>query len=232
MRLLDAGCGPGSITVGLARAVAPGPAVGIDVLDAVVEDARDRAASSGVDNLRFERGDVYALGYEPRSFDVVYAHQVLQHLSRPVDALREMKRVLDDGGLVAVRDADYATMTWWPESAGIARWLEVYHAVARRNGAEADAGRRLASWVRAAGFEELTASADAVVQATREEVENWGFSWAERALHSSFAEQAVAYGLATRAGLEEMAAAFRAWAAEPDAFWMYTNVEVIGRKGR
>lgn len=232
MRLLDAGCGPGSITVGLARAVAPGPAVGIDVLDAVVEDARDRAASPGVDNLRFERGDVYALAYEPGSFDVVYAHQVLQHLSRPVAALSEMRRVLADGGLVAVRDADYATMTWWPESAGISRWLEVYHAVARRNGAEADAGRRLTSWVRAAGFEELTTSADAVVQATRDAVENWGFSWAERALHSRFAGQAVAYGLATSADLEQMATAFRAWAAEPDAFWMYTNVEVLGRKGR
>lgn len=231
MRLLDVGCGPGSITVGLARAVAPGEVVGIDVVEEVLVEARQRAAADGVANVRFEQGDVYGLPYEPESFAAAYAHQVLQHLTRPVDALREIRRVLEPGGLVAVRDADYATMTWWPESPGMTRWLELYHAVAQKNGAEANAGRQLASWVRAAGFDGLAVTGEVVIHSEPAGIANWGLSWSERVVASAFGRQAEEYGLATRSELEELSAAWRAWVAEPDAFFMYTNVEVVGRKG-
>ena len=66
-------------------------------------------------------GDVYSLDYPDASFDVVHAHQVLQHLTDPVTALREMRRVCRPGGVVAARDADYAAMTWYPESPGLDR---------------------------------------------------------------------------------------------------------------
>src|SRR5262249_60395833 len=79
----------------------------------------------------------------------------LQHLARPVAALGEMKRVLGRGGLVAVRDSDYGTCTWSPADPRLEHWLRVYHAVARANGAEADAGRFLHGWLLQAGFTEL-----------------------------------------------------------------------------
>jgi ubiquinone/menaquinone biosynthesis C-methylase UbiE len=227
LRLLDAGCGPGSITVGLARAVAPGETVGIDVAPAIIDEAR--ALASDVPNLRFEVADGYALDFAPASFDVVHAHQVLQHLARPVEALREWRRVLRPGGVIGVRDADYGTMSPWPQSERLNRFYEVYHAVAARNGADADAGRRLASWAAEAGFVDLEVGATVKVFTTRADVENWGSSWAERTAHSSLAEQAVAYGLASRAEIEELAAAWRAWADAPDAFFMYVNVHVLGR---
>ena len=109
MRLLDVGCGPGTITTGLARAVAPGETVGIEVVPDVLVQAREHAASEGVTNVRFEEASVYALPYADVSFDVAHAHQVLQHLTKPEDAAREVLRVLKPGGLFAVRDADYAT---------------------------------------------------------------------------------------------------------------------------
>lgn len=230
-RLLDVGCGPGSITAGLARAVAPGECVGIDVAPAIVEEARAVALDTlaGAPNLRFEVADGYALPFEAEVFGVVHAHQVLQHLARPVEALREWRRVLRSGGIVAVRDADYGTMSPWPRSDGLDRFFDVYHAVAARNGADADAGRRLAAWVTEAGFVDLEVGATVKVFATRPEVENWGYSWAERTAHSSLAEQAVAYGFATPADIEALSAAWRAWAAAPDAFFMYVNVHVVGR---
>ena len=113
-RLLDVGCGPGTVTIDLASRVAPGEVVGLDLSAVVVDMAREAADAAGAANVTFQAGDVYALPYEDSSFDVVHAHQVLQHLTDPVAALREMQRVTRSGGLVAVRDADYAAMTWHP----------------------------------------------------------------------------------------------------------------------
>ena len=110
MALLDVGCGPGTITADVAMRLSGGSAVGVDLAESVVEAAR--AAHADVANLSFEVGDAYDLSFEDGAFDVVYAHQVLQHLSEPVRALEEMRRVLRPGGLLAVRDADYGAFAW------------------------------------------------------------------------------------------------------------------------
>ncbi|MGE3858169.1 MAG: methyltransferase domain-containing protein [Dehalococcoidia bacterium] len=229
MRLLDVGCGPGTISTGLARAVAPGEVVGIDVSADVIESARAHAAEVGVTNARFEAASVYALPYEVASFDVAHAHQVLQHLAAPVDALTEMRRVLRPGGLVAVRDADYATMTAWPRSPHIDDWLRVYHEVAARNGADPDAGRRLRSWAAAAGFVDLEVTAVVELMAQPGEAADWARSWAERAVHSNFRPQAIEYGIATAEEIEAISRGWRTWADDPEAFFMFVHVECIGR---
>jgi 2-polyprenyl-3-methyl-5-hydroxy-6-metoxy-1,4-benzoquinol methylase len=86
-RVLDVGCGPGTITLDIAQRVAPGVVVGVDSAAAIVDDARTNATDAAMPNLTFEVGDVYALPYDDGSFDVVHAHQVLQHLADPVAAL-------------------------------------------------------------------------------------------------------------------------------------------------
>lgn len=230
-RLLDVGCGPGTITTGLARAVAPGEVVAIDLVDDVLEQARSHAAEVGVANVRFERESVYALPYDEGAFDVAHAHQVMQHLARPAEALREMARVVRPGGLLAVKDADYGTMVGWPKSDAIARWLDVYHRVAERNGADADAGRRIPSWLREAGLTDVELIPSVQLYADADETANWGNSWAERVLHSSLGEQAVTYGVATREELESIADGWRAWARTEGALFMFTHVAAIARVG-
>ena len=229
MRLLDVGCGPGTITSGLARAVAPGEVVGIDVSADVIATATAHVAEVGVTNARFATANVYALPYETASFDIAHAHQVMQHLGEPVDALTEMRRVLRPGGLVAVRDADYATMIAWPRSASVDRWLEVYHAIAARNGADPDAGRRLRSWVTAAGFVDVEITAVVELMSDQAEASDWGRSWAERALHSNFRSQAIEYGIATDDEVQAIARGWREWAESPEAFFMFVHIQCIGR---
>lgn len=222
--LLDVGCGPGTITHELAALVGPGRVRGIDVVEAPLVEAR--AAGDGVE---FALGDVYALADPDDRFDVVHAHQVLQHLTDPVAALREMRRVTRPGGVVAVRDADYAGFTWYPHDQRLDDWLALYRRVARGNDAEPDAGRRLLAWARAAGFTEITPSASVWCYATPDARHQWGDMWAERIVSSKIADQAVDRGLATRDDLRSISDAWRAWAAHPDGWFVIPHGELLAR---
>jgi ubiquinone/menaquinone biosynthesis C-methylase UbiE len=226
--LLDVGCGPGTITVDLAARVAPGRVLGIDVSPDPLLEARAAAERAGVE-AAFAVGDVYALEAADDSFDVVHAHQVLQHLTDPVAALREMARVCRPGGVIAVRDVDYGAFVTFPPDEGLDRWLDLYHRVARANGAEPDAGRRLLSWAHAAALRDAVATASTYCYASADERQWWGRSWAGRATSSSFAEQALAYGLATPAELDEIATAWLRWADADDGWLGMLHGELLIR---
>ena len=228
--VLDVGCGPGTITLDLARQVAPGVVVGVDRVEPPLETARADAAAAGATNVRFERGDAYALPFPDASFDVVHAHQLLQHMTEPVAVLTEMARVCAPGGMVAARDSDYAAMTWFPQLPLLDRWLELYEAIARGNGAEPDAGRRLLSWARAAGFEEVASSASTWCFATPEDRVWWGGTWADRVTASAFADQALDRGLSDAAELAAIAGAWLDWAARDDGWFTVLHGEVICRR--
>jgi ubiquinone/menaquinone biosynthesis C-methylase UbiE len=228
--LLDVGCGPGTITMDLAELVSPGRVVGIDRSEEVIQRARDAAQTKELSNLEFNIGDVYNLEHEDSSFDVVYAHQVLQHLSDPVRALTEMRRVLREGGWLAVRDADYGEFTWSPPSALLDRWLELYHQITRHNDAEADAGRFLEGWVGSSGFLSLEHSTSNWIYETVEEREWWADLWADRVLYSEFARQGLEYKLTTSAELSEISDAFRAWSESADGIFVVVHEEVLARK--
>jgi ubiquinone/menaquinone biosynthesis C-methylase UbiE len=227
--LLDVGCGPGTITLDLARVVAPGRVVGIDAVEEPLIAARADAVAAGVDTVEYRVGDAYALDFPDGRFDVVHAHQVLQHLADPIAALRELGRVCRAGGIVAARDSDYAAFTWFPADPALDRWLALYEAVARRNGGEPDAGRRLLSWAQEAGFDDVTSSASVWCFATPEDRAWWGGLWADRVTGSAFAGHVLDGGLADRAELDHIAAAWRRWATQPDGWIMVPSGEILCR---
>jgi SAM-dependent methyltransferase len=229
MTILDVGCGPGTITADLAERVPDGSVTGIDAETAVLDNGRDVARDRGLTNLEFQPGDVYALEFPDDTFSVVHAHQVLQHLGDPVAALREMRRVTRPGGFVAFRDADYGGMTWYPRSPGLDEWLALYRLVARGNGGDPDAGRRLHGWAREAGFTDVTASASTWVYSTPDERAWWGGLWADRIVNSSIATHAVEGEYATAGDLERISGAWRDWAAQPDGWFSILHSEVLCR---
>jgi ubiquinone/menaquinone biosynthesis C-methylase UbiE len=229
VRLLDVGCGPGTLTVDLARRVAPGEVVGIDLAPSVIAEARRHAAEAGVANVSFRAGDFRHAGLDEGSFDVVHAHQVLQHLRDPVEALAAMARLARAGGTVAVREADYSAMTWAPPDERLDRWLAVYLGVTRRNGADADAGRWLLRWAHAAGLADVSYTTSTWTFATPADRAWWGELWAERITGSALAEQAAGYGIATPSELAALAEGWRAWAREPDAVFVVLSGEILAR---
>ncbi|MCU1535718.1 MAG: Methyltransferase type 11 [Humibacillus sp.] len=228
--VLDVGCGPGTITLDLAEAVGPtGSVIGVENVEPPLLRARATAAARGDGRTRFVLADVMTLPYAAGSFDVVHAHQVLQHLTDPVGALREMARVTRPGGLVAVRDVDYASMVWHPETEGMTAWLALYRRLARLNHAEPDAGRHLTAWAHAAGLHELEPSASLWTYATPEQCTWWSGVWASRVFGSTFAAEATGRGLATAEDLTRMSAAWRQWGHDPDAWFAMTHAELLAR---
>jgi SAM-dependent methyltransferase len=226
-RVLDVGCGPGTITAGLAERVPHGHVTGLDSSGQVIAQARELAG--GRPNLDFTTGDVYALEYPDGAFDVVLAHQVLQHLGDPVRALREMARVTRPGGLVAAREGDFGGMAWYPELPIMDEWLTLYKRVAHANGGEPNGGRHLHVWAREAGLTDIASSSSNWTYATEPEREWWGGLWAERTVKSTFAATAADGGHATPEYLERIADGWRAWAADEDGWFLVPNGEIIGR---
>lgn len=233
-RLLDIGCGPGTLTLDLAERVAPGQVLAIDRAEGVLDVARENAARRGIATVRYASGDAYdlrahGLDLDDGSFDVVHMHQVLQHLGEPVAAMREARRVLAAGGVFAARESLYASKTWTPDEPMLDRWLELYLEVSRRNRGEPDAGRYLLSWALQAGFADVRASTSTWTFAEPEACAWWGGLWAERVTESDFAAQAVEYGLTDTAELQRIAEAWRRWAEAPDAFFMVPLGEILAR---
>ena len=224
--VLDVGCGPGTITVDIARRVTPGRVVGIDAAADAIEAARAAATEASVTNLELATGDVYALDPDG-SVDVVHAHQVLQHLGDPVGALREMRRVCRSDGVVAARDSIYRAMSWFPRAEGLDRWLEVYCDVAEANGGEPDAGSHLRGWCLDAGFTSVESTASAWCFASDEDRAWWGGLWADRVLTTSLGDRAVELGLASRDDLEAIAAAWRQWATAEGGWFAVLHGEVL-----
>ena len=227
--LLDVGCGPGTITADLALLVAPGEAVGIDAAADVVARATEHAAGLGIPSLRFEVGDLFALGYPDASFDVIHLHQVLQHVADPVAALVELRRVLRPDGVLAARDSDYGAFSWAPGDPLLDRWLELYLAVTTRNGHDARIGPRLLGLAHQAGCGDGTVSSSTWTYTDPESRAWWGGLWADRIRYSRFAEQAVEYGLSDTGELEAMAGAFGRWAASRDAVFVIPHMEILAR---
>lgn len=225
LSLLDIGCGPGTITAEFAVRLVPGAVVGVDAAPAAI----DKASAFIADNLSFVVGDAYALPFDDSSFDLVHAHQTLQHLANPVAALREMRRVAEPGGLIAVRDVDYAGLICYPELPGLRVWADLYDAVHRSNGGEPNAGRRLKAWALEAGLTDFAVTASVWNFSDPVDREWWGSMWEVRVLESAFAEDALAKGLATRTVLEEISGAWREWADSAEGWLAMPHGEILAK---
>jgi SAM-dependent methyltransferase len=227
MSVLDVGCGPGTITADLAAVVSPGRVTAVEVTEQALDLARAEAQARGVTTIDFVVADVHDLDLADGSFDVVHAHQVLQHVADPVRALQEMRRVCVPGGTVAARESDFAGFCWHPASPALDEWLALYRTAARANGGEPDAGRRLLSWARAAGFTDVTATSGTWCFATPEDRAWWGGLWADRVTASDLAGHLLRAGAVDESHLARIAAGWRRWAAADDGWFSVLHGEVL-----
>jgi ubiquinone/menaquinone biosynthesis C-methylase UbiE len=175
LRLLDVGAGPGTISVGLAEAIPDGFVTAIDLNPEILPRARAVADQAGIQNIKFQQGDVHRLPFEDGIFDITHCHQLLTHIAAPWDALREMLRVTKPGGIVAAREGDYETECIWPESSGLLKFHKIVATMMKGAGGTTTAGRQLLSWAIKAGVhrDQITLSYDTSLYSKPEETKAW-----------------------------------------------------------
>ncbi len=230
MSLLDCGCGPGSLTTSLAQLVAPGRVVGIDIGESQVERAREHAAEAGVSNVEFQVGGLYELPFDDSSFDSVFSNTVLQHVPDPVRALREWNRVLKPGGVLGIREEDWGSLFYWPETPLLREAYDLYFRYWQENGGNPYLPRQYRRILRESGFDVIEMAGEVNVSATSDRVAAVGNYGSTHWLEPVFAEAVVDRGWVTREHLEKLANSFEVWAADPDAFTGLTFVSAVARR--
>lgn len=217
MRVLDCGCGPGSLTLDLARLVAPGSVIGVDIEGAQFAYAQELARTEGIANVSFEIGSAYELPYEDESFDLVFAHATLFHLSDPGRALREFRRVLKIGGMVGVRDTDYSTWQLEPETPRLAQMRELILGYMQTCGASPTYARRMRSYLVEVGLTRTEAYASCVSNGTPERVQTSAATYLGYLQAPDILITLKEQGMSSDE-LEAMRAEVQAWSELPDSF--------------
>lgn len=224
MSLLDCGCGPGSITLGLAKRITPGTVVGVDFDPSEVERAQKLATEQGATNVQFETGNVYELPFADGTFDACFSNALLDHLSDPVAALREMQRVLKVEGVLGVRTADRDGYLFTPSHPLLVKFNEVGEQRKKDQAVSVRIGKNIRAMLREAGLVRTEASASYDCYGTVEETRGL----AEAAAAGLLKEQASDSWWTDRTEVEAAAAAFRAWGESPDAFFAMSFCEGLG----
>lgn len=230
MSVLDAGCGPGTITQGLAEIAAPGKVIGCDLEPGMVERAAELAEGKGLDNLSFQVGNILDLPFDDNTFDVVMSCAVTEHLSDPVKAMSELGRVAKKGGIVGITRTDWSASLFAPPCPAAERFIDLFERGFTTQGATMFGGKDLPRMLQEAGLtvEEMviTFSNAYMPEPGNPMVAGWA-AWIE---NLPLFDRVIEEGLTTRDELDAMCAEMREWAAQPDTLAATGGCRAVARK--
>lgn len=157
-RVLEAGCGVGAQTVTLARQSPAAQFTAIDISERSLAEAAQRVKAAGLTNVTCQQGDIFALSFEPESFDHIFVCFVLEHLPQPLEALAALKRLLKTGGTITVIEGDHGSTYFYPDSEAAHRAIQCQVELQKRAGGNANIGRELYPLLSAAAFHSIQVS--------------------------------------------------------------------------
>jgi SAM-dependent methyltransferase len=229
-RVLEAGCGVGSQTITLARSSPDARIVSVDVSAASLAEAGKRAEAAGITNVEFRQADIFALPFAPASFDHVFVCFVLEHLSRPLEALRVLKGLLRPGGSITVIEGDHGSTYFHPESEAARRAIQCQVELQRAAGGNALIGRQVYPLLVQAGFDAVRVSPRMVyVDSSRPALVEGFTKKTFTAMIEGVREPAIAAGMASPEAFDAgIRALYRT--AEGDGVFCYTFFKGVGRR--
>lgn len=229
--VLEAGCGVGAQTLALAQASPNALFTSVDISSDSVAEAARRTSAAGITNVQFQQADIFALPFAPESFDHVFVCFVLEHLSRPVEALRALQAVLKPGGTVTVIEGDHGSTYFYPESEAAHAAIDCQVQLQRAVGGNALIGRQLYPIMTAACVEDVRVSPRTVyVDASRPQLVDGFTRRTFVAMIEGIRQPALDAGLIASdrfdAGVRDL---YRT--TEPDGVFCYAFFKGVGRKG-
>jgi SAM-dependent methyltransferase len=229
-RVLDVGCGPGSITVGLAQVA--GHVTGIDVDEAEFADARAYAAEHGIDNVEFLEGSIYELDVPDASIDICTLFAMLETLDDPLTGLAEVRRVMKPGGLLGASSIEYGGLILHgPGEPLLRRFYELRLRLWKAQGdVHPHRGRELRGLLVAAGFEQVEAITTYFSYGTEERVRTFGLGRAADCRDEWYVDGLEEHGLADQDEINALEQAWIRWAESPDSFAAFAWGRATGRK--
>ncbi|KAM7215301.1 S-adenosyl-L-methionine-dependent methyltransferase [Rhypophila decipiens] len=237
LKLLDVGSGWGHMTASLSKIIGPsGKVTGLDIDPSTLVHARRHAKNADVEaHIEFIQGDAYSLPFADETFDITHAHQVLAHMERPWEVIREMVRVTKPGGFVAIREGDLESEVVWPKEPGLIRFHELIVKgmnMRGKGGGGADTGRRLLPWALRAGVHrtKATLSYGTWWFNGAEDKDKWAKAMVGQVRGGTVGQVAVQLGLASEEDLDEMASAWEDWAKRDDSSLAMMHGEIVIEK--
>ena len=227
LRVLDFGCGPGTISVGLAKAVEPGEMHGVDMGEAEIGMARSIATSQGQDNAIFHVGDVTDLEFEDGFFDVAHCRSVLMHVPDTAAVLSEVKRVLKPGGLIACREMICESAFTHPDFGIMRRSWDMFEDLVAADDGHPQMGKDLKRHVLEAGFVDVRMTGSFSTYSSPEEVASIYRLISQWLLSSEVAEAAIKYGASSETLVNDLQTAYERWKDHPGAMFTFAYGEVI-----
>lgn len=231
LNVIDCGCGPGALTIDIAKKVSPGKVIGIDISQNQIETAKKLSAEMKVKNVKFITGDVLSLPFSNSLFDLAHCHGLFCQLSEPKIALNEMKRVVKSGGLIAAREPDADTYLIYPQLEKMLQAMSLaisaLHAI---GGGDYRIGKKLKSLFYHTDFSEIITSAscdykepkEVLLRECRALISDWEESpWSKYLLENK---------LVTKNDIKEIKNSLRAFSNLDDAFFSLTWCEVVAKK--
>ena len=230
LRVLDFGCGPGTISVGLANAVEPGEIHGVDMDESQIERARSVAASQGQDNAIFHVGDVTALEFQDNFFDVAHCRSVLMHVPDTAAVLSEVKRVLKPGGIIACREMICESAFTHPDFGVMRRSWDMFEDLVLTDDGHPQMGKELKNHILEAGFVNIRMSASFSVYHSPEQIASIHRLISQWLLSPEVTEAAIRYGASSENLAKDLRAAYDRWKEHPAALFAFAYGESVANK--
>jgi ubiquinone/menaquinone biosynthesis C-methylase UbiE len=228
-RVIDVGCGPGSITVGLAHAR---HVIGVDRDEAEFTDAREYAVKGGIDNVEFREGSIYQLDFGDASFDVCTLFSMLETLDDPLAGLAEVRRLVKPGGLVGASSIEYGGLILHgPDEPLLRRFYELRLQLWEAQGdVHPYRGRELRGQLEAAEFTQVEARTTYFSYGTEERVRTFGLGRAADCRNEWYRGGLAEHELATEDEIDMLEQAWIRWIESPDSFAAFAWGRAIGRR--